>query len=107
VKDFVLNFILALCDIFSDPLAPTHVLEVTARALTYFLDVSVDCAKKIISHSTIIRSMCTCLQIVDIEDRTNKDLAEQIIKVFERLSSREASSIYEQDGLRYVMLLLN
>ncbi|CAF1384645.1 unnamed protein product [Adineta steineri] len=100
-------FLPALCDIFSDPLAPTHVLEVTARALTYFLDVSVDCAKKITSHPTIIRSMCTCLQAVDIEDRTNKDLAEQIIKVFERLCSRETSSIYEQDGLRCVLDFIN
>lgn len=98
---------LALCDIFNDPVVPTHVLEVTARALTYFLDVSVDCAKKITSHSTVIRSMCNCLQVVDIEDRTNKDLAEQIIKVFERLCLREASSIYEQDGLRYVLEFIN
>ncbi|CAF3546281.1 unnamed protein product [Rotaria sordida] len=100
-------FLPALCDILNDPLVPTHVLEVAARALTYFLDVSVDCAKKIISHSTVIRSMCNCLQIVDIEDRTNKDLAEQIIKVFERLCLREASSIYEQDGLRYVIEFIN
>ncbi|CAF0944585.1 unnamed protein product [Adineta steineri] len=100
-------FLPALCDIFSDPLAPTRVLEVTARALTYFLDVSVDCAKKITQHSTAIRSMCACLQVVDIEDRTNKDLAEQIIKVFERLCSREASSIYEQDGLRCVLDFIN
>ncbi|CAF4931639.1 unnamed protein product [Rotaria sp. Silwood1] len=100
-------FLPALCDIFNDPLVPTHILEVTARALTYFLDVSVDCAKKITSHSTVIRSMCNCLQVVDIEDRTNKDLAEQIIKVFERLCLREASSIYEQDGLRYVIEFIN
>ena len=82
-------------------------LEVTARALTYFLDVSVDCAKKITSHPNIIRSMCTCLQAVDIEDRTNKDLAEQIIKVFERLCSRETSCIYDQDGLRCVLDFIN
>ncbi|CAF1240023.1 unnamed protein product [Adineta ricciae] len=100
-------FLPALCDIFSDPLAPTRVLEVTARALTYFLDVSVDCAKKITQHSSAIRSMCACLQVVDIDDRTNKDLAEQIIKVFERLCSREASSIYEQDGLRCVLDFIN
>ncbi|CAF2541147.1 unnamed protein product [Rotaria sp. Silwood2] len=100
-------FLPALCDIFNDPLVPTHILEVTARALTYFLDVSVDCAKKITSHSTVIRSMCNCLQVVDIEDRTNKDLAEQIIKVFERLCLREASSIYEHDGLRYVIEFIN
>ncbi|CAM4755870.1 unnamed protein product [Rotaria magnacalcarata] len=100
-------FLPALCDIFNDPLVPTHILEVTARALTYFLDVSVDCAKKITSHSTVIRSMCNCLQVVDIEDRTNKDLAEQIIKVFERLCLRETSSIYEQDGLRYVLEFIN
>jgi E3 ubiquitin-protein ligase HECTD1 len=101
------SLVSALCDIFSDPLAPTRVLEVTARALTYFLDVSVDCAKKITQHASAIRSMCACLQVVDIEDRTNKDLAEQIIKVFERLCSREASSIYEQDGLRCVLDFIN
>ncbi|CAF1057879.1 unnamed protein product [Rotaria sp. Silwood1] len=42
-----LNFLSALCDTFNDPLIPTHVLEVTTvRTLTYFLNVSVDCAKK-------------------------------------------------------------
>ncbi len=51
--------------------------------------------------------MCTCLQAVDIEDRTNKDLAEQIIKVFERLCTREASSIHEQEGLRCVLDFIN
>jgi len=104
---YIYLFVSALCDIFSDPMAPTRVLEVTARALTYFLDVSVDCAKKITQHSSVIRSMCACLQVVDIEDRTNKDLAEQIIKVFERLCSREASNIYEQDGLRCVLDFIN
>ncbi|CAF1203869.1 unnamed protein product, partial [Didymodactylos carnosus] len=99
----------ALCDIFNDPLAPTNVLEVTARALTYFLDVSVDCAKKITQHQngSSIRAMCHCLQVVDIDDRTNKDLAEQCIKVLERICSREASSIYEVDGLHCVLDFIN
>ena len=98
---------LALCDIFSDSSAPANVLEITARALTYFLDVSIECAKKITSHESVVRSMCQCLEAVDIEDRTYKDLAEQIIKVFERLCSREASSIYENDGLRCVLDFIN
>ena len=97
----------ALCDIFNDPLAPNHVLEITARALTYFLDVSVDCAKKITAHPSVIRSMCNCLQAVDVDERASKDLGEQIIKVFERLCSRETSSIYERDGLRYVIDFIN
>jgi E3 ubiquitin-protein ligase HECTD1 len=80
---------------------------VTARALTYFLDVSADCAKKITAHSSVIGAMCTSLQDVDVDDRTNRDLAEQIIKVFERLCLREASSIYEQDGLRSVLNFIN
>jgi E3 ubiquitin-protein ligase HECTD1 len=83
------------------------VLEITARALTYFLDVSIDCARQITSHSSIIRSMCTNLQTVDIEDRQNKDLVEQIIKVFERLCSRETASIYEQNGLHCVLDFIN
>ena len=51
--------------------------------------------------------MCRCLETVDIEDRTNRDLAEQIIKVIERICSREASSIYENDGLRCVLDFIN
>ena len=98
----IFDCISALCEICNDPLAPNHVLDVTARALIYFLDVSVDCAKKITAHSSVIRSMCASLKPVDV-----KDLGEQIIKVFERLCSRETSSIYEQDGLRFVIDFTN
>ena len=40
-------FIPALCKIFMDPEARDNVLDVTARALTYYLDVSVDCTQRI------------------------------------------------------------
>lgn len=40
------TFLPALCRIFVDPEAPDNVLEVTARAITYYLDVSAECTRK-------------------------------------------------------------
>jgi len=43
------TFLPALCKIFLDELAPENVLEVTARAITYYLDVSAECTRRIVS----------------------------------------------------------
>ena len=43
------TFIPPLCAIFLDVSAPDSILEVTARALTYYLDVSQECTRRILS----------------------------------------------------------
>jgi len=75
------SFIPALCKIFTDAEAPDNVLEVTARALTYYLDVSVDCTRRIIAVDGALKAIIERMQVADITLRTSKDLAEQCIKV--------------------------
>ena len=53
-----LNFFLALCRIFLDEEAPDQVLEVTARAITYYLDVSAECTRRIVAVEGAIKAMC-------------------------------------------------
>ena len=64
-----------------DPQAPDNVLEVTARALTYYLDVSVDCTRRIIAVDGALKAIIERMQAADIKSRTSKDLAEQCVKV--------------------------
>ena len=58
-----------------------NVLEVTARALTYYLDVSVDCTRKIVAVDGALKAIIDRLKEIDIESRVSKDLAEQCVKV--------------------------
>lgn len=75
------SFLPALCHIFMDDTAPDNILEVTARAITYYLDVSAECSRRIISVEGAVKALCTRLVVVDISSRTSKDLAEQCVKV--------------------------
>lgn len=56
-------------------------LEVTARAITYYLDVSAECTRRIVAIEGALKAICNRLVITDIYSRTNKDLAEQCCKV--------------------------
>lgn len=74
-------FVPALSQIFLDESAPDNILEATARALTYFLDLSADCTKRIIGKTGALKAICDRLIITDTGSRINKDLAEQCCKV--------------------------
>ena len=52
------TFLPALCRIFLDEEAPDQVLEVTARAITYYLDVSAECTRRIVAVEGAIKAMC-------------------------------------------------
>ena len=121
------TFLPALCKIFLDELAPenvcTHyfliikpvfllitkcfwhlqILEVTARAITYYLDVSAECTRRIVAIDGAIKAICNRLVIVDLSNRTSRDLAEQCIKVLELICSREAGAVFEGGGLNCVL----
>ena len=75
------TFLPALCRIFLDENAPDNVLEVTARAITYYLDVSAECTRRIVAVEGAVKALCNRLVLVDMASRTSKDLAEQCIKV--------------------------
>lgn len=97
------TFLPALCKIFLDEMAPENVLEVTARAITYYLDVSAECTRRIIAIDGAIKAICNRLIIVDLSNRTSRDLAEQCIKVLELICSREAGAVFEGGGLNCVL----
>ena len=64
-----------------DECAPENVLEVTARAITYYLDVSAECTRRIVAVEGAIKALCNRLVVVDLSSRTSKDLGEQCVKV--------------------------
>jgi hypothetical protein len=65
-----------------DDTAPENVLEVTARAMTYYLDVSAECTRRIVAIDGAMKAICSRLSLgAGIASRTSKDLAEQCIKV--------------------------
>ncbi|XP_045131786.1 E3 ubiquitin-protein ligase HECTD1-like isoform X6 [Portunus trituberculatus] len=97
------TFLPALCRIFLDECAPDNVLEVTARAITYYLDVSAECTRRITTVEGAIKAMCNRLVVADVTSRTSKDLAEQCIKVLELICTREAGAVFEAGGLNCVL----
>lgn len=75
------TFLPALCRIFLDEQAPENVLEVTARAITYYLDVSAECTRRIVAMDGAVRAICNRLVVAELSSRTSRDLAEQCVKV--------------------------
>lgn len=97
------TFIPALCRIFLDSTTPDNVLEVTARAVTYYLDVSAECTRRIVSVDGTIKAICNRLVVANVSSRTSKDLAEQCIKVLELICTREAGAVFDAGGLAAVL----
>ncbi|KAH8410654.1 hypothetical protein KR009_011091 [Drosophila setifemur] len=100
------TFLPALCKIFLDEQAPENVLEVTARAITYYLDVSAECTRRIVSIDGAIKAICNHLVVADLSSRTSRDLAEQCIKVLELICTREAGAVFEGGGLNCVLTFI-
>ena len=79
------TFLPALCNIFLDQTATPQILEVTARALTYYLDVSSECAHRIVGVDGAVAAIADRLNppsdAVSL-DRVQRDLAEQCVKVW-------------------------
>lgn len=100
------TFLPALCKIFLDELAPENVLEVTARAITYYLDVSAECTRRIVAIDGAIKAICGRLVVADLASRTSRDLAEQCIKVLELICTREAGAVFEGGGLYCVLTFI-
>ncbi|XP_035599183.1 E3 ubiquitin-protein ligase HECTD1 isoform X1 [Oncorhynchus keta] len=97
------TFLPALCKIFLDGSAPDNVLEVTARAITYYLDVSAECTRRIVGVEGAIKALCNRLVVVELNNRTSRDLAEQCVKVLELICTRESGAVFEAGGLNCVL----
>src|SRR5690606_9613419 len=80
-----------------------NVLEVTARALTYYLDVSAECTRKIVAVPGAMKAICQRLSLCRPEVRTSRDLAEQCVKVLELVCTRETGALFEVGGLSQVL----
>ncbi|XP_069118347.1 E3 ubiquitin-protein ligase HECTD1-like isoform X3 [Argopecten irradians] len=100
------TFLPALCRIFLDECAPDNVLEVTARAITYYLDVSAECTRRIVAVDGAIKALCNRLVVVEMSSRTSRDLAEQCIKVLERICTRESGAVFDSGGLNCVLMFI-
>ena len=93
------TFLPSLCLIFLDECAPDNVLEVTARAITYYLDVSAECTRRIIAIDGAVKAICNILVVSDFTSRTSKDLAEQCIKVRSSVKGRSAMQVADSGSL--------
>ncbi|KAG9480960.1 hypothetical protein GDO78_010299 [Eleutherodactylus coqui] len=100
------TFLPALCKIFLDESAPDNVLEVTARAITYYLDVSAECTRRIVGVEGAIKALCNRLVVVELNNRTSRDLAEQCVKVLELICTRESGAVFEAGGLNCVLTFI-
>ena len=60
------SFLPALCKIFLDELATDSVLEATARAITYYLDVSQECTRRIVAVEGTLRAICNRLLVIQV-----------------------------------------
>ncbi|XP_018579699.1 E3 ubiquitin-protein ligase Ufd4 isoform X5 [Anoplophora glabripennis] len=97
------TFLPALCRIFLDEQAPENVLEVTARAITYYLDVSAECTRRIVAIDGAVKAICNRLVVAELSSRTSKDLAEQCVKVLELICTREAGAVFDAGGLSCIL----
>ncbi|CAI4227539.1 unnamed protein product [Auanema sp. JU1783] len=100
------TFLPALCKIFLDDSAPDNVLEVTARAITYYLDVSNECTRRITQVDGAIKAICHRLAAADMSERASKDLAEQCVKLLEHVCQRETLAVYEAGGMNSMLTLV-
>jgi E3 ubiquitin-protein ligase HECTD1 len=100
------TFLPALCKIFLDENAPDNVLEATARSLTYYLDVSQECTRRIVSVDGTIKAICSRLLVIEVDNKISKDLAEQCIKTLELICARESSAVYEANGLTCILTFI-
>ncbi|GMR47420.1 hypothetical protein PMAYCL1PPCAC_17615 [Pristionchus mayeri] len=100
------SFLPALCKIFLDETAPDNVLEVTARAITYYLDVSNECTRRITQVDGAVKAICNRLSVADLSDRASKDLAEQCVKLLEHVCQRETLAVFHAGGLNAMLNLV-
>ncbi|EJW84453.1 Hectd1 protein, partial [Wuchereria bancrofti] len=101
------TFLPALCKIFLDETATENVLEVTARAITYYLDVSNECTRRITQVDGAVKAICNRLAVAEMSDRTSKDLAEQCVKLLEHVCQKETSAVYDAGGLQCMLTLVH
>jgi len=82
------------------------VLEYSARALTHFFDAHATCSKRLVLVVGALSAMSNYISTADLSDRLQKDLAEQLVKAFEFISSREPDELYKAGALKSILKLI-
>jgi E3 ubiquitin-protein ligase HECTD1 len=100
------TFLPALCQIFLDHTAPDSILEVTARALTYYLDISVDCSRRIVTVDGSLKAIIHRMEVANMSEKSSRDFAEQCVKMLELICSRESEKVFEAGGLLAVLNIM-
>lgn len=54
-------------------------IEVTARAITYYLDVSNECTRRITQVDGAVKAICSRLAAADLAHRASKDLGKYFL----------------------------
>lgn len=99
------KFVPALCGIFLDPTAPERVLEITARAITYYLEFDVGCVASCLrTEEEAIRAICNNLVISS--DGANKALVEQCIKVLEYICMHIHRVVFAVGGFDKILAFI-
>ena len=75
------TFLPALSQIFLDETAQTSTLEAAMRAVTFYLDVSGDCVRKVVQVEGAVAAICNLIEASDVSRQDTKDLAMQSVKV--------------------------
>lgn len=107
-----------LCKIVTDETAPPNVIEATLRAVTFYLDVSADCIRRVVSVDGALAAMCQRLEVATVDEHTTLDVAIQCIKVFfhacwgsrqvlELVCTRESGAVLAAGGLRCCLTFLS
>ncbi|KAI6657627.1 hypothetical protein LOD99_370 [Oopsacas minuta] len=99
------TFIPVLCNIFLDDTAPEVILEPATRALYFFLDISLDCGKKITSVSGTITKFINIIEFANTFVKESLDLGEQCVKILDLLSRGDSKSVFDAGGLPCVLKL--
>uniref|UniRef100_UPI00358EE47C E3 ubiquitin-protein ligase HECTD1-like n=1 Tax=Myxine glutinosa TaxID=7769 RepID=UPI00358EE47C len=91
-------FMPALCRIFLDEHAPDDVLEITAHAITYYLEVSADCTQWIVAVDGAVKAFFSRLEVVEVNNRKRRDFAEQCVEVLEVTCTRQSGAVLKACG---------
>uniref|UniRef100_A0A7E4W8K1 E3 ubiquitin-protein ligase n=1 Tax=Panagrellus redivivus TaxID=6233 RepID=A0A7E4W8K1_PANRE len=100
------QFLPALCRIFLDEDAPVLVLEAAARAMTYYMEVSNECSRRITAVEGTLKAICNRISNITPVEPTGKDLVEQCVKVLEHICQRETGLVHEAGGFPSVLTLV-
>ncbi|XP_050297321.1 uncharacterized protein LOC126736813 [Anthonomus grandis grandis] len=96
----------ALCRIFLDKQTSEHILEVVASAISYYVNLSDECIKEIMTINGAIKAICNRLVNEELVGTTSKNLAGQCVKFLELICIKDAEVVLNAGGLSFILLFM-